>query len=170
MNLDEIVNNRYAVRKYKEDSVSDELIDKIMEVVRLAPTARNTQSQKFYVVNSRDMKIKMKEENVFPHDFVYTAPTILICTVDATKYPDSNEKSRKFGIMDGTISSAFLVLKAVELGLGSCYIGLIDEKKAAKVLNIPKEETVLFALTLGYPDVEQGERKRKSLENFYKVV
>ncbi len=170
MNLDEIINKRYSVRKFKQDKISEAIIKQIINAGRLAPTARNTQSQKYYIVNSNDVKDKLKQEQAFKHDFVYTAPSILICAVDPTPYPDPEERGKKFAIIDCTISSSFLMLKATELGLGTCYVGLIDENKIKQILDIPEKYLIPFVIPIGYPDIEQSERKRKPLEEFYEEV
>ncbi|MCC7552097.1 nitroreductase family protein [Candidatus Micrarchaeota archaeon] len=170
MNLDKVIDARYSVRKFKSDEIPDDLIKKLINVARLAPTARNTQSQKIYIINSNDLKDKLKKEQAFKQDFVYTAPSILICAVDPTPYPDPEERGKKFAIIDCTISSTFLVLKATELGLGTCYVGVIDENKIKQVLDIPDKYLIPFVIPIGYPDIKQGERKRKPLEEFYEKI
>jgi nitroreductase len=58
-----------------------------------------------------------------------------------------------------------MVLKATELGLGTCWIGWFDESTLKKILTIPKKIKVSALLAVGYPkDESSGKRKRKPLE------
>jgi len=69
-----------------------------------------------------------------------------------------------YAVSDLSFASQNLVLRAVELGLGSCYIGWMKTKKIKQVLDIPDNLHVQFVIALGYPDEEPGEKVRKSKE------
>jgi len=171
MDVKKAIETRHSIRKYKADEVTDDLIQEILEAGRLAPTGRNTQPQKFYIIKSEEDKQKLKENNIFKQDFVYQSPVIIICCADLNFYnesygpmsqADANFKaSRDMGIV-----SAFMILQATELGLGSCYIGSMEKEKIKIVLNIPQDYVVPYVITVGYPDEEPQERIRKNLEDF----
>ena len=52
MEFNKVIKERFATRSFKSDLVSDELITNILEVCRCAPTAKNQQPQKVFVVKS----------------------------------------------------------------------------------------------------------------------
>lgn len=170
MNLDEIINKRYSVRKFKTDKIPEDLIKKILNAGRLAPTGNNAQPQKFYVISSDENKKKLKENNIFKQDFVYKAPVVIICAGNPDSYPSVEGDNFIRATRDVSIASAFIVLKATELGLGTCYVGWIERDKTKEVFNIPEKYTVPYAIVFGYPDIEQHERNRKSLEEFYEEI
>ena len=70
-------------------------------------------------------------------------------------------------MINTSIASSYIVLRATELGLGTCYIGLMFKNKIKKILNIPEDYNVLFTIAVGYPAKEGNPRVRKSLKNFF---
>ena len=77
-NFDEVICRRTATRKFKGDKVSQEIINKILEAGRLAPTAKNLQPQKIYVATTD--KALEKIDRVSPCR--YGAPSVLIVCSD----------------------------------------------------------------------------------------
>jgi nitroreductase len=67
--------------------------------------------------------------------------------------------------VDLAIAVDHMTLKAVEEGLGSCWIGHFDQEKVKEILQIPKEYKVVVLLTLGYPADSPKPKDRKSLED-----
>jgi len=170
MNLDEIIDKRYSVRKFKQDKIPDDLIKKIVNAGRLAPTGNNAQPQKFYIINSDEGRKKLKENNIFKQEFVYNAPVIIICVGNPDSYPSVEGDNSVRAIRDVSIASAFMVLKATELGLGTCYVGWVNKDKVKEVFNITERYTIPYIIALGFPDIEQHDRKRKPLEEFYEEI
>lgn len=73
-----VIRNRTATRKFKDEKIRIEKINKILEAGRLAPTAQNLQPQKIYVANSNEALEKI--DKVSPCR--YGAPTVLIVCSD----------------------------------------------------------------------------------------
>lgn len=167
MDLDQIMNKRFSVRKFKSDKISDEMIEQIINAARLAPTGNNAQPQKFYVITSDENKNKLKEVNAFKQPFVYDAPVIIVCTGNPNAYPSVEGSNETRAIRDISISSTHLVLKSTELGLGSCFVGWIERDAIKKALNIPKEYVIPYVIPIGYVDMKQHELNRKPLGDYY---
>ncbi len=171
MDVKQAIQTRRSIRQYKVDEVADDLIQEILEAGRLAPTGRNTQPQKFYIIKSEEDKQKLKEKNIFKQDFVYQSPVIIICCADLDFYnesygPVSQADANLKASRDMGIVSAFMILQATELGLGSCYIGSMEKEKIKQVLNLPANYFIPYAIVFGYPDEEPKKRIRKNLEDF----
>lgn len=66
--------------------------------------------------------------------------------------------------IDGAIAGEHIVLQAVELGLGSCWIGAFYQDKMAELINLPKEYKIIGLLPIGYPDVNKKSRKLKTIK------
>jgi len=73
------------------------------------------------------------------------------------------QKPEKKIFKDLSIASAFTVLRATELGLGTCYVGLINREKIGEKLSIPPHYEIPFVITVGYPAENPKQRKKKEL-------
>jgi nitroreductase len=62
-----------------------------------------------------------------------------------------------------SLASAFLVLRATELGLGTCFVAWVDKEKIKKILYIPKDIIIPYAIVMGYPNENPKSRGRKEL-------
>ena len=168
--IKEIIKKRQSIRKYKPKEISKKIIDDLIDVARLSPSSKNTQPWKFKIVDDEKTKELLRKENVFKQDFVYSAPVILVCCSDLKAYDEKRNKKykkakKKWALIDLSIACYGLVLRATELGLGSCFIGLMEEKKMKKILGIPKNYIIPYSIVLGYPekDDEQIVMDRKNI-------
>ena len=88
MEFTEVVKGRYSCKKYSDRPLEKEKLDAILEAGRVAPTAKNLQEQKVYVVQSAEMLAKI--DGVTPCR--YGAPTVLIVAFDKTIKENSHQK------------------------------------------------------------------------------
>ncbi len=166
MDVIEAIKKRRSIRKYKDTPVSEEIINELLEAARLAPSAYNSQPCKFMVITDREIFKKFKEEEVFTKEFIYSVPLIIVCLVVDDSYPSRAEDKfplRDLALEDISIASQNIVLRATELGLGSCYVGVMSREKIRKVLNIPMKYIIPYVITLGYSDETPGVRTLKSV-------
>jgi len=168
MDVKEAIENRRSIRKYKTKEVSDDEIRTVIDAARLAPSGNNAQPSTYYIIKDMETKTKLRENDVFSQEFVYTAPVIIVCCGDSTAYTkhveqrDSPDEMRT--IRDVSIASSFLVLRATELDLGTCYIGWLKAEKLKEMLKIPKHNIIPYIITMGYPAENPEPRPRKSLD------
>ena len=106
-----------------------------------------------YIIDNKQVVEKLREKKAFRQDFVYSAPVIIVCCGDPNAYigkhggeyqikegsvpKDEKKREELFSVLKGkellrvdrdiSIASAFMVLRATELGLGTSFIGLINE-------------------------------------------
>lgn len=176
MNIEEVIKERRSIRKYQEIKVPPDSIAKLIEAARLAPSAYNAQPEKFIIIEAEEIKNKLKDNNIFRQDFVYRAPLIIVCCADPEVYPKEKfdpvfsgaaEIGGELGaVRDLSISAQNLVLMATSLGLGTCYIGLIDRNKIKDILSIPKNYVLPFVILAGFPDEEPKPLLRKEMGEF----
>jgi nitroreductase len=167
----DIVKKRRSVRRYRPDVVPRELIEQCLEAVRHAPTACNTQSWKFIVVEG-GLKERLVTESlgglVVPNRFAAEAPVIVVIAADldfVTHRVGGAIKGIDYRLIDAGIAGEHFVLQAAELGLGTCWIGWFDQKAVKRVLSLPGGWAVSAMITLGYPSEPPGEKKRKELQD-----
>jgi nitroreductase len=170
-NVKNIISSRRSVRKYQSKKISDRLIKEVIEAARLAPSGCNSQPIRYLVIKDEATKSKLKTNNIFKQDFIYTAPVIIVCCGDPAVYPQKksdpefDDANAIMAIRDVSIAAQNLVLRATELGMGTCYIGWMNKAKIKKVLKISGSYVVPFIITLGYPAEKPKARPRKSLED-----
>lgn len=144
MSLLKLMSDRYSCRRYSSEPVKKEDLDKILETVKIAPTAHNNQPQKIYVVNTEDTIIKLMDG--FPYN--YKAPCYLVCAFDEVRL--GKKEFNENGDIDVAIVMTHMMLMAEELGLGTCWIANFSEKDVEKKLGLPATERVVGILSLGY--------------------
>lgn len=122
-------------------------MDAILEAGRLAPTAKNLQEQRVYVVQSENGLAKI--DKITPCR--YGAATVIAVAFNRDNVFTYPGEKRDSGIEDATIVATHMVLAAKAAGVDSCWINFFDPEIAAKELNLPENEEVLMLLDLGYP-------------------
>lgn len=146
MEFDQLLKERYSVRKFSNQKVEKEKIDKILEAARIAPTAVNYQPQRILVVEDPDNLAKLKECTRYH----FHAPLAMILCYDKTvSWKDMH--NRECGEVDVSIVATYMMLKLFDLGLGSTYVGSFDYKELIKQFNIPENYVPVMILPIGYP-------------------
>ena len=160
MNVYEAIKNRRSVRAYMDKPVPEEVLNRILEAARLAPSANNRQARKFVVVTQKSLKEKLAQ--AANQNFLAQAP-VIIAAVGTN--PD---KIMSCGIpadpVDVAIAVDHMTLAAVEEGLGTCWIGAFSQEKVCEILGIPKPYKVIELMTLGYPADTPRPKSREPLE------
>lgn len=146
MEFSKVLENRFSVRDFKDIPVEDEKIQEIIKAGMGAPTARNTQCEKIYVLKSKESIEKIRK--ITPCAF--NAPlVILTCGNEDTKCCVSFT-GRSLMETDVAIINTHMMLKATELGLGTCWVCYFDPELVSKEFNIPDNEKPLNLLVVGY--------------------
>lgn len=146
MDFSEVVAARYSCKKFDGQPVEPEKLDAILSAGRLAPTAKNNQEQRIYVIQSPEGLAAI--DGLTPCR--YGASTVLAVAFDsrhAFVYPGEKRNS---GAEDASIVATHMMLAAANAGVDSCWINFFDPEKAAKALKLPEYEEVVMLLDLGY--------------------
>ncbi len=146
MDLLELVKKRYSCKKYSEKQLEREQLAKILEVARWAPTAKNSQEQHIYVIQSEEGLAKI--DKLTPCR--YGAPTVLAVTYDKRGVYTYPGGIRDSGIEDAAIVATHLILAAASIGVDSCWLNRFDPDEAKKELQLPEDEEIVMLLDLGY--------------------
>lgn len=146
MEFNNVIKNRYACKGFDERQIEKAQLDAILEAGRLAPTAKNLQEQRIYVVQSEEGLHKI--DQVTPCR--YGAPTAIIVAFDKNNVFTYPGEKRDSGIEDATIVATHMMLAAYAQGVDSCWINFFDPLVVAKEFDLPDNEEVLMILDLGY--------------------
>ena len=172
MELQNVLEKRRSIRKYKQQPVEKEKIEEMIKSAILAESWKNSQTPRYHVIQSKEMLEQLREKCLpeFNQKNIIDAPVLIVTTFvkDRAGFqrngsPD-NELQNGWGIYDCGLASQNLILKATELGLGTLVMGIRDEKAIRELLNIPAQETIVSVIGIGYPDIEPTMPKRKTLE------
>jgi nitroreductase len=172
--IDAIIRARRSVRAYESRPVPHSDIRAICEAARLAPSACNSQTWRFILVTRSETISRICNEAmrpVIPNRWIAQAPLIIVgCAkldIVANRIGSKITGTEYFQI-DMGIAMEHMVLKATELGLGSCWIGWFKEKRVRELLSIPNGIKVCALLAVGYP--KGDEKKQQSRKPLEKIV
>ena len=165
MKLDEIIQLRRSVRKFKDQSVDKEFIDEIIESARLAPSAVNFQPWKFYICRSEEAKKIVRQS--YPREWFNSAPLYILACGDHQQSWKRSCDGKDHLDIDIAIAVEHMVLKINELGLGTCWVCNFNPRVIQEKMALREGLEPVVLLPLGYPQVEEtdgGNKKRKSLK------
>jgi nitroreductase len=185
----EVLRRRRMVRQFDQRPLERELVDRILESARHAPSAGFSQGFDFVVLDEPDAVSrfwKTTDHPDFPNppDFLATAPTVIVLPL-ANKAAYLERYSRpdkvEFGLMDEALwpvpywqldtamAVMLILLAATDLGVGAVYFGIFfGEEKALRELGVPHDYKPIGAIGLGHPASDEAvdltrfkERRRK---------
>lgn len=162
MELSDVIKLRHSVRAYADKQVEKEKINECLKAAQLAPSACNFQPWKFIIVDDKALKDKLFARafsGIYSmNSFVKEAKVIVVLVSErqnVTAAVGSYLRGTKFYLLDAGMAAEHFVLKAAELGLGTCYIGWFNEKEVKKTLNIPVNKKIDVLISMGYPKQQE---------------
>lgn len=157
MSLVDLILKRRSVRRYAKKRVAEEVLSKVLEAGRQAPSADNVQPWHFIVLKDSSIREKMSRGryNSFVKDSAFTI-------VGCGYVGDAD--GRRWSTIDTTIALQNMVIAAWVQGVGSCWIGDFQEEEAKKLLGIPEDWKIVALVSFGYPTDQPRERQKKPLE------
>lgn len=157
MNCIDRVLSRRSIRKYKNESIPDKVLQNILEAGRQAPTATNIQPWHFVVVIDQEAKEAFSYGGF--NNFTRNAAFIVLGL-----YKPSEVIIEKLSLMDVTIALQNMVIAAWVQGVGSCWMGAFDEPRLRKTLSLPTDSRIVGAITFGIPDGNTPQPPKKPLD------
>ena len=162
MDVYEAIALRKSVRAFLDKPVEPEVLERILNAARIAPSARNDQEWRFVVVQDREARLRLVEA-ANGQQFVGEAPVVLACC------GVSGGKNMRCGQdplpIDVAIAIDHITLAAAAEGLGTCWIGSFYPEQVREILGIPEDIVIVELLPLGYPrDPSRVPKNRLSLE------
>ena len=167
MDFLELSKERFSCRDFSTKDVEKEKIEKILEVAKYAPTARNLQPQKILVLTEKEQLKKISECT----QYGWNAPVIIILFYDKSiSYKRDKYDQKEFGDIDISIVTTHMMLEAQSLGLGTTWIGSFDPVKLIKTYKVPENLIPVAILPIGYPSEQAKPSKlhfqKKEISDF----
>lgn len=193
MKLSDVIASRRSIRKFREENISADTVHLLLDAARLAPSGSNLQPARFIVAQSPAAKEALSRYTPYKFIvkasviFVCCADLTAITTRDRSVAEllkegafdgvdiDMNTPSATSPIMDEEAVKAYLsmnvaiavehiVLQAVDLELGSCWIGGFDRDKVKEYLALDESIYPVVLLPVGHPDQSPKARPRFALD------
>jgi nitroreductase len=192
--LSDVIASRRSIRKFKEENISVDTVRLLLDAARLAPSGSNLQPVRFIVAQSATAKEALSRYTPYKFIvkasviFVCCADLRVITTRDlrigellkegafegvdmdmndpptATMPIMEGEAVKTYLSMNVAIAVEHIVLKAVDLGLGSCWLGRFDHDKVKEYLALDESIYPVVLLPVGYPDQSPKARPRFALD------
>ena len=174
MEYDQVVSARRSIRKYRQESVPEELIRQILDYARLAPSAGNGQHLRYIVVQNSAAAEKLFAQtawagHVKPRRTPVWGEDAPRCFIAVTA--DSSFNSQ-LAAADAGAAIENMLLGMANCGLGGCWIGSFNREKCVELLKLDSSETLYYLVSVGYPaeapvaeDVSAGSDLRYYLDD-----
>lgn len=161
MEFYDVIKTRRSIRNYLEKDISQDVLERVLNAAKVAPSGNNCQPWSFVVVRDMGRKKRIAEAS-YGQGFIAEAPVVVACC--ARRYPNSYEPRKENAYLaDAIIAIDHLVLAARNEGLGSCWIGAFHDKEVKRILNVPDDVDVVMVVPLGYPTSDSA-----FTDNFYR--
>jgi len=150
MELYEVMKTRRSIRKYAARPIPEEVLQRILEAVRIAPSGSNRQPWKFIVIRQKEIAESLIAA-CNNQKFISEPPILIVaCSLRLTSNRGGYMGEHSV-LTDVSIAVDHLTLAARNEGLGTCWIGALDNRAVKEILSIPEESNVVALIPLGYP-------------------
>lgn len=155
MELKETIRRRRSIRQYTGEPISEEALNQILQAALLAPTSMNRKPCRFYVVKDKDVLKKLADAK--------KAGGKLLADCDAAVVTVGDSEKADTWIEDCSIAMSFMMLAAVDQGIGSCWVqiylrkqedGSDAEDAVREILSLKETDRIAGILALGIPAKE----------------
>lgn len=176
MELNQAIASRRSIRKFKDKPVGKGLVERIIAAAQEAPSWKNSQTSRFYVVMEEGLAKKVKKECLpeFNANNVANAPVLIVTSFvkDISGFDNEgvprNECGNGWGYYDLGLATQNLLLEARNLDIDTLIMGIRDSEKLREILNIPDTETIVSVIGVGYRDVTADMPNRKKIDEISK--
>ncbi len=195
MELMEAISRRRSIRRFKPRPVEAEKITALLEAARLAPSGTNIQPWRFIAVTSAEMRGKLAAGTLKFVGEAPLIMVCCADLTAGERRPERISELKAAGAFAGTelenmsfadyqagrdpvaeraylnlnvaIAIEHMVLRGVDLGLGSCWVFMFSRKKVAELFNLPEHIQPLALVPFGYPDQDPPPRPRFPLDRIF---
>lgn len=150
MDFLELAKERYSVRRFSEEPLAPDAVEKLLTAARLAPTGCNNQPQRILVLNGGRENEGIKKLKGCTKCHFDAPAAMLVCyhTGECWRRPYDGKTS---GVIDASIVATHILLEAAQIGVGATWVMHFDPAVMRKAFHIPEEIEPVALLVMGYP-------------------
>lgn len=174
MNALDCIKGRRSIRQFQEKAVDHSLLEQIIETASFAPSWKNSQTIRYIAIEG-ELKNKIGRDctSTFPNNgkIIENAPMLIAVTVIKGRCGYERDGSftthrgDTWQMFDAGVASETFCLAAHEAGLGSVIMGIFDEEKITRLLEIPEDRELVALIPVGYPAEEPAAPRRKPVSD-----
>lgn len=176
----ECILTRRSIRKFTKEQVTKEEIQKIVALASYAPSWKNVQTTGYVAVLNEELKNKIADECV--EDFKWNEKIIhnasALIAVTTVNGRSGFERDGAFSTLKGTHWQSFdagaaaqtFCLAAHDLSLGTVILGIYNEEKLAKIINLDEGKSISALIAIGCPEEEPTAPKRKQVSELLSII
>jgi len=160
----EAVKGRRSIRAFKNRDVPAEIVEKLIDAARWAPSAGNIQPWEFIIVRKPKIKRRLVEA-ALDQVFIEEAPVVIVVCANEVRSSQGYgvRGETLYCIQDTAAAIQNIHLTAYSLGLGTCWVGAFREEEAREILKIPYGIRPVAIIPVGYSAEAPTPRMRKSI-------
>jgi nitroreductase len=165
MDFWQVLDNRVSVRDFDPgEYLPSEVVDRLLASAIRAPSAGNRQPWHFYVVRDPDVRRGLASA-AYGQQFVAIAPVVIVVCADAEQSAGRyGRRGRELYCLQDTAAAVeHILLAAVALGYGSCWVGSFDEQQVIELLSLRREHRPIAILPIGKPAGRPDRRTSRRL-------
>ncbi|MCD6488479.1 MAG: nitroreductase family protein [Desulfurococcales archaeon] len=158
----ELLLTRRSIRRFKDEEVSLDIVKKILDITRYAPSAKNRQPWEFIIVSDHSIKDKLSRIHLGARPLA-RAPLGLVVVCDNEIAPESYQ-------VDCANAAMYIMLAAHALGLGTVWIQTLrNTREIQEILGLPPNKIPIAILAIGWPAENPAPKPRKTLKDLVHI-
>jgi nitroreductase len=182
MDVEKVIRERRSIRSYTNKKISKGILKELIGLANWAPSPSHAENREFVIITDEKIIKKMDEATGKQH---YDSPVLIVVLSKkqwmtkkkfkrlCIKWEISDEKTidkyfnhwvETWRTQDTAVATENLLLAAWNKKIGSCWLGVFDEEKIKKILNIPSTYSVMAVITLGYFDKSSKSTRKSAKE------
>lgn len=172
-----LLKERRSIRSYRPDTrIEKETVEELLRAAGQAPSWKNSQTGRYYVVMSPE-KVQEIKENCLPsfnQNSCSNAPVLIVTAYEKNRSgferdgQPVNELGNQWGAYDLGLQNENLILKARESGLDTLIMGIRDSSKLRSLLSIPDSQEIVAVIALGLRNINPDAPARKDIDEIAK--
>jgi len=164
MDVLETIKGRRSIRAFRSQRVPAEIVEKLIDAARWAPSAGNIQPWEFIIVRKPEIKRRLAEA-ALDQTFIEEAPVVIVICAneDRSSLGYGMRGKTLYSIQDTAAAIQNILLTAYSLGLGTCWVGAFREEEARKTLKIPHGVRPVAIVPVGHPAESPPPRDRRPM-------
>lgn len=157
----ELIKTRHSTRKFTKEELTQDEVVSLLQAALSAPSSRNRKCWQFIAVDEKTTLKELSRCKESSASFIAEAPLAVVVLADPLVSDVWME--------DAAIAATYLQLQAEDLGLGSCWVQVMERMYSDDetsndyvhgILDIPRQLQVVSIIAIGHKDIE----KEKNIE------